>query len=131
MTTSPRTHLTWTLDLGRSREKKPYVALVTGTDGTYGLEREFVRHAETVSNDFGRDTGYVWSISELGLYEVQTRGRDAERLYRMVYIADGTGKRPAGELAYRTIDAERARAIAELLEAGKSFEAARQATESL
>ncbi len=99
---------------------KGYIARITGTDSTYGLRREFLS-GKSDSNDQYRKAKCTWNdVYELepGLYELSEGG---QQYLWIVSIKDGAAVKI-------TASPERARKMAELMDAGETYDAARKAT---
>lgn len=103
-----------------ARNTKGYVARITGTDEQYGLRREFAK-GKPDSNEPYRKSRCTWTdiyhVGE-GLYEISEGG---EKYLWIVFVRDGA-------LKHSNVTPERARKIAEMLDAGETFESARLAT---
>jgi len=99
---------------------RPWLAQITGTSKTYGFEQAFVRATERDMSRSGRTGTYTWEIDEPGLYRVG--GTKEDNALLMLW------RNKEGQIKCTTIDQERAKAIAQLLDEGEEFEAARQTT---
>ena len=111
------------LTLHRYFGAKAWVAEITGVDPRYGLARSFLRASERSSSRSGATGDATYDIERPGLYQVGG-GKQVVRdhgEYRVVWLKDGA-------LAWKNIDAKRAKEIAKLMSGGMDFEAARQAT---
>lgn len=97
---------------------RPWLARITGSDPQYGLARDFLRPTECSRSRSGRTGEQTWEI-DVGLYQRGGTKRD-DGLF-IVWRKDG-------QLFRLTVDMARAQAIARLLDEGKDFETARQAT---
>lgn len=87
---------------------KGWIARITGTDDTYGLERSFCK-GKPNSDDPYRKAKCQWMDVyelEIGLYEILEGG---ERIFARVYESDG-------QLKCTKTTEERAKRIAELLD---------------
>lgn len=98
---------------------KPWLACITGTDAKYGLARSFVRSDEYSRSRSGRTGNQAWELDSIGLYQLGGTKRDDELF--MLWVKEG-------KLVKTVVDTARAKAIARLLDEGKDFDAARQAT---
>lgn len=100
---------------------RAYVARIVGTSDRFDLDREFIDADKVERDHFGRAKYTRTYIHHLpaGLYEVSEGG---SRRYLIVWL------RRDGKIGATNPDAARAMAIAALLEAGETFEAARLAT---
>lgn len=112
---------------------RAYVAQIVGTSDAYVFAREFLgtepedRAEMLTARRKGRGTWREVAQVGVGLYEIQHS--DGSRAYRVVRPASETemaaGKAPLLRLA---VDADRAQAMALLLDEGMDVEAARRAT---
>jgi len=99
---------------------RAWIAEITGTDSQYGLSREFIDADDIERDHFGRRRYIRTYHYELGpgLYEVCEHG---DRWFRIVW-ADGS--------KWAVIAADRAEAIAKMMDGGAEYEAARRATKA-
>lgn len=104
-----------TFSVGRGA-KRPWVAQVTGTDPKYGYAQSFMRGDESVH---AQGADYQYDLEE-GLY----RAGGATGVNDFFVVA----RTKSGKLAKITIPSERAKAIAQRLQRGEDFNAARVAT---
>ena len=100
--------------------ERPWVAEITGIDQRYGLARAFIPLCLLCTSRSGKVKRWGFRTQIPGLYEIRHAGDQSG--YRIVW--QGTD----GELQDCRCSDPRARLIAELLEAGEEFEAARRAT---
>ena len=97
---------------------RPWMARITGLDAKYGLARDF-EQSYVYRSRSGRTEDHAWEINSTGLY--QLGGTKHDNALFVVWVKDG-------RLVKTTVDMARAQAIARLLDEGKDFEDARQAT---
>jgi len=106
---------------------KTWIASITGIDAQYGFCREFceTKCADDEQRDEmlrarrkGKGSWIETADVCVGLYEIATADG---RSYRVVYVKDG-------EVVSMKTDIDRVTAMAKLMTAGESFEAARLAT---
>lgn len=101
--------------------EKGWVAKITGADEKFGLKRVFLKGKPTTDAPYRKAKCQWMDAYELGAgaYEVLEGG---ERTFILVWLGDD------GAMKCGTTTAERVKLIAELLEDGVDFEAAKIAT---
>lgn len=101
---------------------KCWIAKITGTDKQYGLSRSFIEPDSVEREHFNRPRTMITFTYELehGLYECSSHG---DRWFWIVCEGQGDG----AVAAFKPSD-ERVKAMAELMDHGMDFNAARRAT---
>jgi hypothetical protein len=105
-----------------AKNEKGYVARITGTDGTYGLHREFCDSEKSTDNARFRRSRATWTdryLVDTGIYEWSEGG---EVGYAWVWIAK------SGDHAAVAFPADRVAAMAAHMDAGMTTDEARIAT---